>query len=361
MSDIRQIKDKLTAYDVLQRLSDCEVPKRTNKNFRCPFPESHSHGDADPSCSMWLDKRGIRCFGCDYSKNLFDLVKDKLRYSVSQTIQWFKENFPELRLDEKSMPRRMKAFKKEVLNAEVRSLQDLKPLSTGKLRKGSQQEIRWLARNLGLGDAGLNLAQRFGSLRFYVCPAGDLRWVVLGVLDGKVYGLQERRVDGQTIVLKDGRHVKCRTLGKASIPIGLHGDLKENIILCEGATDLLAAYQQIWGEGVEKYFSPVAMLGASQRIPEFCLERFVGRNVLLFPDNDAAGIRGCDLWCRQLEIHAKFIKTFDFGSLKTDHGNQIKDLRDFMQIDVDCWENNEEAREPLSAFLRAAIQEVAHE
>lgn len=345
MGKIDLIKSQVTIDDVLSRLPGCESPKKPNAPFRCPFPENHKNNDQTPSCVMWPNRKGIKCFSCHYKDNAFNLVRDRNNLTPSETIKWFEENFPALRYTS--------LYERSAVSSHGTELvqEDLKPLDASRLRRGTRHQIDELSQRLELGDVGLNLAARDGVLRFYTDFSGNLRWAVLGIVDGKVYVTQERRVDGQPIALKDGTEVKCRTIGKASIPISPPSGLAKNVILCEGATDLLAAYQLSWCEGVTEIFSPVAMLGASNRIPHFFLERFRGRNVIIFPDNDIAGMNGCDRWKDQLEPYADCVKVFDFGNLKTDEGKQINDLCDFMRINVDDWENDPEARSPLSSFL----------
>lgn len=75
------------------------------------------------------------------------------------------------------------------------------------------------------------------------------------------------------IEFKNGTIAKCRTIGSLSYPIGIK-NLKENRILYEGGMDFLAAYQPMWAENLEKYFSPVCILGAKNRVNEQCLPYF---------------------------------------------------------------------------------------
>ena len=161
---------------------------------------------------------------------------------------------------------------------------------------------------------------------------------------------QERRLDGQMIEFKNGTTAKCRTFGSPSCPIGLK-NLKDNIILCEGGTDFLAAYQLMWAENLEKYFSPVCILGANNRINEQCLPYFKDKNILVFPDYDKPGINGCHNWEMQLKPICKAFYVYDFKDLKTDQGTLVKDVRDFVQINGDDFEEDREVRYPLSYFL----------
>jgi DNA primase len=161
---------------------------------------------------------------------------------------------------------------------------------------------------------------------------------------------QDRRIDGQPFILKDKRAVKARTIGSPLWPIGVPTD-KPVLTITEGSSDFLAAYSLICAEGVEKYVAPVAILGAANIIHDEALEYFRGKYVLMFPDYDRAGISAATRWSKQLKPIATEIKSFSFDGLVRDDGQKIKDLRDFLRVDVDQWEGDADVRSPLANFV----------
>lgn len=308
MTDITEIKSQCTAEEVFEKLG---LQGKLTGAFRCPFHEKHAHNDKNASCVFWKDSKGIKCFGCGYNANLFDFVKDYLNLDVKETINWFKEHFSiETNTDE-------------------------------------IDDVTLLANDLNISEEALDLAIRDNYLRFYT--KNEIRYWAISE-EGPFSVTQERRLDGQMIKFKDGTTAKCRTIGRASYPIGLK-NLKSNIILCEGSTDFLAAYQLIWAENLENYFSPVCILGANNSIDERCLSCFKDKNILVFPDYDKPGINGCRHWETQLRASCKTFYVYDFKGLMTVYGTPVKDLRDFIQLNGDDFEEDREVRYPLSRFL----------
>jgi DNA primase len=307
MIDIAEIKSNCTIEDVFAKLG---LSWKSTGAFQCPFHDKHAHNDKNPSCVFWKDHKGIKCFGCGYNANLFDFVKDYLNLDIKETINWFKEHF---------------------------NLTDI----------DGENDVAQLANKLNISEEALNLAIKDDYLKFY-SKRGIRYWAIS---EGSPLNVtQERRLDGQMIEFEDGTTAKCRTFGSPSCPIGLK-NLKDNIILCEGGTDFLAAYQLILAENLEKCFSPVCILGANNRINEQCLPYFKDKNILVFPDYDKPGINGCHNWETQLKPICKSFYVYDFKDLKTDQGTPVKDLRDFVQINGDDFEEDREVRYPLSYFL----------
>jgi hypothetical protein len=54
---------------------------------------------------------------------------------------------------------------------------------------------------------------------------------------------------------------------------------------------------------------------------------------------------------KQLEGIAVTFEIFDSAGLMRDDGQPIKDLRDFLRIDMDQWENDKNINSPLTNFL----------
>jgi hypothetical protein len=67
--------------------------------------------------------------------------------------------------------------------------------------------------------------------------------------------------------------------------------------------------------------------------------------MLGFPDYDAAGITGMSRWRKQLNGIAAEFEVFDYTGMIRDDGKPVKDLRDFLHIDVDQW-----VHQPVAVF-----------
>ena len=97
--------------------------------------------------------------------------------------------------------------------------------------------------------------------------------------------------------------MKAKTLpgSQAASPIGLlEASSFPAIALVEGGPDILAAVHLAWCAGVEDHIAVVAMLGASNRIPEDVLRHFAGKRVRIFQHDDDAGRNAGALWAAQL-------------------------------------------------------------
>lgn len=150
--------------------------------------------------------------------------------------------------------------------------------------------------------------------------------------DNARYVRQDRYTDGRPFQLKSRQHVKGRTLGAASWPVGAAniGD-KPVVLLVEGSTDLLAAAQVILAESRLRDTVPVAMLGAGNHINVHALPHFGGKHVRIFPDRDEAGMKGAATWTEQLRGIAASIDCFSFDAFPLPTQKPIKDLNDFVR------------------------------
>ena len=128
------------------------------------------------------------------------------------------------------------------------------------------------------------------------------------------------------------------------------------LIIAEGSSDFLAAYSLIHAEGMEQYVAPVAILGAANSIHDEALEYFHGKYVLTFPDYDQAGISAVARWSKQLRYIAADIRTFSFNGLVRDGGEPVKDLRDFLRVDVEQWERDSDVRFPVANFVSNLVK-----
>jgi hypothetical protein len=214
------------------------------------------------------------------------------------------------------------------------------------LENGTPRDRMTLAHVFGVSADGVNLACADGALKFFNHAANGRCWSVVG---GYNYVRQARRLDGKPFILKDGKGVKARTIGSPRWPVGVPTD-KDLIVLAEGSSDFLAAYCIILTEGLERRAAPVAILGAANAICDEALDHFRGKFVLLFPDYDRAGIRAAARWEQQLKDIAAEFRVFDYTNLLRDDGQPVKDLRDFLRIDVDQWETLPGTRFPIDDF-----------
>ena len=152
----------------------------------------------------------------------------------------------------------------------------------------TREEIKAIAELRGLSVEGVSLAAEAGLLWCADSREGRA-WIVT---DLRRRNAQARRIDGQTWT-----HIgaKAWTLpgSEAAWPIGLRDASPfPAIALVEGGPDLLAAFHLAWCAGVEGQVAPVAILGASNAIPDDALRYFAGKRVRIFQHDDRGG-QGC--------------------------------------------------------------------
>jgi hypothetical protein len=241
-----------------------------------------------------------------------------------------------------------------------------RPVQCRDLSCGTRTDFSHLVALLGIDVHAVEMASSDGTLRFFDHPANGRCWSVLdatfcradpnlcasGTAHIRKPSLvrQDRRLDGKPFVFQDESVGKGRTVGSAGRPVARF-PLRPYVVLCEGSSDFLAAHHLILVESLEDLFSPVALLGAANRIHRECLPEFSGRTVLAFPDYDNAGTAGVTRWEGQLSGIASSFKVFDYAGLRRSDGEPIKDLRDFLRIGEEDWQTDWEVRNPLSCFI----------
>jgi hypothetical protein len=202
--------------------------------------------------------------------------------------------------------------------------------------RGTAADFRHLAGLRKISREGVEWASERGLLWFATlkdCPA----WIVT---DAARVNAQARRMDGQK-----WEHVgaKAWTLpgAWASWPIGItEAQPFPAIALCEGGPDFLAAHYFALWEQVSHYTardvqcSPVAMLGASQRIHPDALPLFSGKRVRIFGHDDEAGRGAVERWAGQLASVAAHVDAFSFAGLRQADGEPVKDLNDSLLMDA---------------------------
>ena len=200
-------------------------------------------------------------------------------------------------------------------------------------RKGIAPDIQQLVSLRQISREGLELASERGLLwfgRLKDCPV----WVVA---DSARVNAQARRMDGQ---LWEHIGAKAWTLpgSWASWPIGINESQPfQKIALCEGGPDLLAACHLVYHEFMEAQCSPVAMLGATQRIHADALPLFAGKRVRIFGHDDDAGRAAVERWARQLVSVGAEVDAFSFAGLRREDGKPVKDLNDAILMDAESY------------------------
>ena len=196
-------------------------------------------------------------------------------------------------------------------------------------------EVEVIAQLRGLSRQGVALAVEHGLL--YCADSREGRaWVITDL----------RRLNAQWRLLNglrwEGVEAKAQTLpgSMAAWPIGLHEAAGfRAIALVEGGPDLLAALHLAWCVHRESLIAPVAILGASNAIPQAALPLFEGKYVRLFPHGDKAGQQAGKRWGKQLLPHCLTIDVYLFEGLTLVDGSPAGDFNDFVHVCPDQWED----------------------
>ncbi len=207
-----------------------------------------------------------------------------------------------------------------------------------KFRTPTQLGIETIAELRGLSPEGVSLAAERGLL-FTATTIHGQAWVVA---DSRRLNAQARRFDGRNWTHIEDKKAWTLPGSVGATPIGLREakDFK-NIIFVEGGPDLLAAFHLIWHDGMRD-LGVVAMLGASNHIPESELAAFKGKRVRIFAHLDDEGMKAEGRWWRQLKEAGATVDGFDFGELVRSDGQPIVDLNDLCLINADQWEADRE-------------------
>lgn len=204
------------------------------------------------------------------------------------------------------------------------------------LTKGTAADFNRLARLRNIPREGLEWAGGRGLLWFATLKGGAA-WIIT---DAARVNAQARRMDG-----REWQHIgaKAWTLpgAWASWPVGIkEAQSFPAVALCEGGPDFLAAHYLALWEQASHYAkrdvscSPVAMLGASQRIHADALPMFTGKRVRIFGHEDEAGRAAVARWARQLESIGAEVDAFSFAGLVQAGGEPVKDLNDSLLMDA---------------------------
>ncbi len=202
--------------------------------------------------------------------------------------------------------------------------------------KGTVEDLKRLASFRNISINGIESASERGLLWF----AGLKDWPAWIVTDSARLNAQARRMDGLGWDhLPDCPKAYTLPGAWAAWPIGItESQLFPTIALCEGGSDLLAACHFIACESRESHCSPVAMLGASQRIHPDALPLFTGKSVRIFGHEDEAGRAAVERWAQQLETVDADVDAFNFSGLRQVDGQPVNDLNDCTSIHADDFE-----------------------
>lgn len=204
--------------------------------------------------------------------------------------------------------------------------------------KGTAGDFKQLASIRNIGREGLEWASERGLVWFATVKASPA-WIVT---DTARVNAQARRMDGQQWEHLEGRPKAYTLPGSwASWPIGIpEAHPFPAIALCEGGPDFLAAHYLALVEQASHHTkrdaqcSPVAMLGASQRIHPDALPMFAGKRVRIFGHDDVAGRVAVERWAAQLQTVGADVDAFRFAGLVQRNGKPVKDLNDSLLMDA---------------------------
>jgi len=318
--ELTDLKDR---YRIEQAWRDLGLPGEPQKICRSPWPHEHKHGDANPSFSVFDERRRWRNFSTGEAGSVIDLVMKVRQCNAAEAIAWVRERLGVARESRRPEP-----------PPPPRPVPKLPPL-----RAGTDAELRQLAERRGFAIEALTLAHARGFL--FCCELwGHAAWCITD----KGRQLHEfRRVDCEkwpAYGRLPARKCHCIGTGKdwpvgtvESVPFG-------KIAWVEGAPDLLAALHFLRAEGKTATVAPVGILGASNRAlaPE-ALAQFKGKAVCLYPHADDAGHEAARSWARQLkDAGAARVTAFDLSGLMKRDGTTGKDLADVALLSAESFE-----------------------
>jgi hypothetical protein len=339
-----EIKAALPIVDEFRR--DGHELRKLGAQFvtSCPW-----HQEKTPSCYVSPGKGRFHCFGCGEDGTVIDYHALKRGITPAEAIA---ELALRLRIPasaDNNGSEHPAKVKQPVSQNRPRALPKLP-----ELHNGTSTEFARLAECRRVSVEALQLASSRGLLWF--CDMTDGPDIVRAwiITDRTRKNAQGRRLDGERwhhawdadakrwVPVEPERRRKVRgfTGNQASWTVGIEEAQRfDSIAILEGV-DLLAAFHFLIAEGRENAVGPVAILGASNRIPVDVLTFFAGKRVRMFPhiDTNRAGLRAAANWEAQLLPIVKRIDAFDFTGLVQNTGQPVKDLTDLTSVSYDCME-----------------------
>lgn len=214
---------------------------------------------------------------------------------------------------------------------DLRKPTDLELVRIGQMRKLPESYGRFPGLDLAVQRDLLWMSDVF----CYSDHQKALAWVVT---DGAGIGAQARRMDGKKWLTKAQKWTKAKNPRgfKASWPIGAANfGTAQNIILTEGAGDMLAAISAVYlsnGQDMAhvKSIGFACVGGADQDFHPESLAHFKGRRVRIVPDNDenGTGCKGAQKWTEQLTRAGATVEWFTLTGLLNADGLPAKDLNE---------------------------------
>ncbi|HOB97678.1 MAG TPA: hypothetical protein PKM43_02895 [Verrucomicrobiota bacterium] len=324
MSDLPVLKHR---YRIPAAWRDLGLPGEPGRTCRSPWPNEHSHGDANPSFSIFDDGRRWKDFATGEGGDVLDLIAKSRGCRMGDAIRWVEDRLGVVRPDRKPSP-----------NLGLR----IPPL-----RRGTKAEHRELCERRGFSVEGLGLAEERGFLRFTEL-FGHAAWCVC---DQRQELFEFRRLDGRKWPAY-GRlgERKSHACGSKRWPLGVLESVPfPSIVLVEGSPDFLAACHFIVVENKERTVAPVAVLGASNhRLDPAALAHLADKPVCIYPHVDDAGRRAAREWALALKsVGVTRVTAFDLSCVVLVDGTEGKDLADVCRIAAECWEREMKFREVL--------------
>lgn len=315
---------------------------RAGKSCKSPFRE-----DRSDSFSVYADGRKWKDFATSEGGDAADFVAMSCGLSPADGARKLIELAGVLPPERTNMPRKP-----------VRSHGDIEAEDKARKRatwptfeEPTAQEIRAIAELRGLSPEGVRLAADRGLLWCADSQEGRA-WIVT---DSRRVNAQGRLLSGNTWQRIGGKKAWTLPGSEAAWPIGiLESSPLPAIALVEGSPDLLAGFHLAWCADEEDRIAVVAMLGASNRIPDDALRHFAGKHVRIFPDADDRGQEAGQRWARQLAGAGVTVSGFSFAGLVQSDGSPAKDLNDFAHVDPDTWEGERDSIEEAFAFAPQA-------
>lgn len=281
MSDLDEIRGRLGDIPSLWR--SLGLPGEPSRSCKSPLRE-----DRNPSFSIYSDGQRWRDHSTGDGGDVLDFFAAAKGLPLADAIR-------ELRGQSPSTNRTFRPPTK----ARERLSNPRRSITLPKMDRGSYREIQTLQRSRRLPiNAGIEVLIRQGLLGFTE-HQGHRAWILT---DSARKCAQIRRLDGQPIETKGGT-TKAKTLpgSIASWPVGVAdlGDA-ENVVLCEGGPDLIAAVTAWFLADAPRGWGFVSMLGASQSIDREAVANLCGRRIIIAAHHDIAGWKAARQWARTL-------------------------------------------------------------
>ena len=298
------------------------------------------HPEKTPSFVVTPARQRFKCFGCGASGDVFGYVTLAGSMSFLDGVRHLAARAGIPILGELAGAVPPASFKPAVRAAVTPEPERVLRLPQD-LRRGSRAELRAVADRRGLSVEGLELASRRGLL-WFGSPRTRPDWQAWHswiVMDAERVNAQARRMDGEAWPHIGGKKAYTLPGSRAAWPIGTgEADAFPFVALVEGGPDLLAAHHFIAAEGRENDVAAVAMLGATNNLPETALLLLANKRVRLFPHSDPAGQDAAVRWTGQLERVGCEVDAFSFEGLRRADGEPVADLNDLALVDADDFE-----------------------